>query len=593
MPSVQRTRFGPGNLLGRALRPGPRVGRPRSGGLRQVRAWIPGPRASCPRTARSAVPPRDRCPLGKPLFPARPRPGSRGGGSHETNSNSPDGERMPTAQSRAGRPRSGGLRQVRAWIPGPRASCPRTARSAVPPRDRCPLGKPLFPARPRPGGRGGGSHETNSNSPDGGRMPTAQSRAGRPRSGGLRQVRAWIPGPRASRPRTARSAVPPRDRCPLGKPLFPARPRPGGRGGGSHETNSNSPDGGRMPTAQSRAGRPRSGGLRQVRAWIPGPRASRPRTARSAVPPRDRCPLGKPLFPARPRPGGRGGGSHETNSNSPDGGRMPTAQSRAGRPRSGGLRQVRAWIPGPRASRPRTARSAVPPRDRCPLGKPLFPARPRPGGRGGGSHETNSNSPDGGRMPTAQSRAGRPRSGGLRQVRAWIPGPRASCPRTARSAVPPRDRCPLGKPLFPARPRPGGRGGGSHETNSNSPDGGRMPTAQSRAGRPRSGGLRQVRAWIPGPRASCPRTARSAVPPRDRCPLGKPLFPARPRPGGRGGGSHERYSESPGGGRMPTAQSRARCPRSGNPPETGVPPRSEGVPPSIGAQRRNGIWRAL
>ena len=43
---------------------------------------------------------------------------------------------------------------------------------------------------------------------------------------------------------------------------------------------------------------------------------------------------------------------------------------------------------------------------------------------------------------------------------------------------------------------------------------------------------------------------------------------------------------SPDGKRIATAQSRAGRPRSGIPPEAGVAPRSEGVPPSDGAKRR-------
>ena len=37
---------------------------------------------------------------------------------HETNSQTLDGERIPMAQSRARRPRSGGLRRVQAWTLG-------------------------------------------------------------------------------------------------------------------------------------------------------------------------------------------------------------------------------------------------------------------------------------------------------------------------------------------------------------------------------------------------------------------------------------------------------------------------------------------
>ena len=57
-----------------------------------------------------------------------------------------------------------------------------------------------------------------------------------------------------------------------------------------------------------------------------------------------------------------------------------------------------------------------------------------------------------------------------------------------------------------------------------SQSGGLVPS--SRAGRPRSGGQRRTKVEA---RATCPRTACSAVNPRDASLLGTRLFPARPR----------------------------------------------------------------
>ena len=101
------------------------------------------------------------------------------------------------------------------------------------------------------------------------------------------------------------------------------------------------------------------------------------------------------------------------------------------------------------------------------------------------SHETSFRPLSPMRSPMASSRAGRPRSGGLR--------------RTEVGASPMRS-----------------------------------PTASSRAGRPRSGGLRRTEV---GARATCPRTARSAGSPGGASPLGTRLFPARLRPGKPGASS--------------------------------------------------------
>ena len=65
-------------------------------------------------------------------------------------------------------------------------------------------------------------------------------------------------------------------------------------------------------------------------------------------------------------------------------GRHPPREPPRASPFEGGVLSVQdpawdLWRPGPRASRPRTARSAVPLRDASPAGKRLFPARPRLG----------------------------------------------------------------------------------------------------------------------------------------------------------------------------------------------------------------------
>ena len=188
---------------------------------------------------------------------------------------------------------------------------------------------------------------------------------------GLRGAPAWIPGAGASHwPNRGRDALAP----------------------GASRGSGVDPWSGSVPLAQSRAGRPRSGGfaglrrgslererpigpieggtpsfrgLRGAPAWIPGAGASHwPNRGRDALAP----------------------GASRGSGVDPWSGSVPLAQSRAGRPRSGGfaglrrgslergrpigpieggtpslrgLRGAPARILGARASRPRTARSAV------------------------------------------------------------------------------------------------------------------------------------------------------------------------------------------------------------------------------------------
>ena len=219
---------------------------------------------------------------------------------------------------------------------------------------------------------------------------------------GSRLKQALRPGARASRPRTARSAVPSSDRFPVGKARAPwpnrgqdalAPPDPANWNGVSRQRNSNA-----------------------NRRFAP----SRPRTARSAVPSSDRFPVGKARAPwpnrgqdalAPPDPANWNGVSRQRNSNA-----------------------NRRFAP----SRPRTARSAVPSSDRFPVGKARAPwpnrgqdalAPPDPANWNGVSRQRNSNA-----------------------NRRFAP----SRPRTARSAVPSSDRFPVGKALAPCTSVPFG-----------------------------------------------------------------------------------------------------------------------------------------
>ena len=142
-----------------------------------------GSRASRPRTARSAVPPRDERPAGKAPVPCTSAPPHGGAvGLHGTNSKPPDGKRLPMAQSRAGRPRSGGCplagaeRRNRAGLPGPRASCPRfetwgasRGRNARAPGGDARGNAPVPCTSAPPHGGAVGFHGTNGDSPPAGR----------------------------------------------------------------------------------------------------------------------------------------------------------------------------------------------------------------------------------------------------------------------------------------------------------------------------------------------------------------------------------------------------------------------------------------
>ena len=178
--------------------------------------------------------------------------------------------------------------------------------------------------------------------------------------------------------------------------------------------------------------------------------------------------------------------------------------------------------------------------------------------------------------PQLQSRAGRPRSGS--HARSWrhprseaVPPDRGhpavarrAAPSPQEGACPPpnRGRDALGPGATPGPgvirgPRPLPRTEGilpSHGAQ-------RRPPKRAHAHRPIEGGTPSVReprpvlasspdrGRSPGPRASCPRTARSAVAPS---------------------------------GRMPTAQSRAGRPRSGSHARSWRHPRTEAAPPDRG-----------
>ena len=182
-----------------------------------------------------------------------------------------DGVCFPTTQSRAGRPRS--EEQPRTKV-GSRASCPRTARSAVPPRDERPAAKALVPSlsAPRRAGVEASMEQILSFQmgsafrwPNRGREPKVRYALGpgvdrwpgrnagiergspeRGRDASSRSSFEAIPSARGhneptrtsgsrSRPRTARSAVPHVMDVPQAKRLFPGSRPPGHRVGNFDE----------------------------------------------------------------------------------------------------------------------------------------------------------------------------------------------------------------------------------------------------------------------------------------------------------------------------------------------------------------------
>ena len=163
-------------------------------------------------------------------------------------------------------------------------------------------------------------------------------------------------------------------------------------------------------------------------------------------------------------PARRGRYFHGTNSWPCVGSCIPTAQSRARTfgslcPRSRGPASVQGTCWGgrcvPDRGRPALARRAAPflPAMYAAQENACFLPVCAPVRRGRDSHGTNSWPCVGSCIPTAQSRAGRPRSG-IPPETGVVPRTRAYCPRTARSAVPLRDGCSMGKRLLAACPCP-------------------------------------------------------------------------------------------------------------------------------------------
>ena len=295
-------------------------------------------------------------------------------------------------------------------------------------------------------------------------------------------------------------------------------------------------------------------GFRSFRATTHGARASRPRTARSAVGPSIGHPMGNTPVPctSAPRCAGMEARMKQIPKHPLEGAFRPPNRGRdalvpgdnAG---AVGQRRDQAGRPGPRASCPlegafrwpNRGRDALAPGDNAGAVGQRRDQAGRPGPRASCPLEGAFRPPNRGRDALAPGdNAG---AVGQRRDQAGRPGPRASCPlegafrppNRGRDALAPGDNAGAVGQRRDQAGRPGPRASCPLEGAFRPPNRGRDALAPGdNAG---AVGQRRDQAGRPGPRASCPRTARSAVPSRDGAPVRKRMLPAGLRPGRPGG----------------------------------------------------------